>query len=145
MKIKFDIQDKFKELELHVCCDGKTKKSEDLYNLLQGIFLEKITVCKNYETMTVSLHEIVRIYSASKKIYLRTAEETFEVKERLYVLEERLQNFGFVRISNTEIVNTAQIAKLDLSYTGTIKMIMKNKDTTFVSRRYVSRIREVLK
>ena len=32
-----------------------------------------------------------------------------------------------------------------MSYTGTIKMYMNNGDETYVSRRYVSRIKEVLK
>ncbi|MBO6092254.1 MAG: LytTR family transcriptional regulator, partial [Oscillospiraceae bacterium] len=61
-----------------------------------------------------------------------------------YVLEETLHDRGFVRISNSEIVNISQIEKLDMSYAGTIKMFMKNGDETFVSRRYVSKIKSVL-
>ena len=86
----------------------------------------------------------MRIYSENKKVYVRTKEERFEVRDRLYVLEDMLREKGFVRISNSEIVNISQIEKLDMSYAGTIKMYMKNGDETFVSRRYVSRIKEVL-
>lgn len=108
------------------------------------MFNEKITVHKNHETKSVTTYEIVRIYSENKKVYLRTQKHTYEVRDRLYSLEEALRDKGFVRISNSEIVNISVIEKLDMSYTGTIKMYMKNGDETFVSRRYVGKIKDVL-
>ena len=144
MKILFDIQEKYRDIEIHICCEKRTKEALGLRDLLEGFLSSKITVHKNQETRSVTSYEIVRIYSESKKVYVRTKEETFEVRDRLYVLEESLGDRGFVRISNSEIVNISQIGKLDMSYTGTIKMFMKNGDETFVSRRYVSRIKAVL-
>ena len=144
MKILFDIQEKYRDIEIHICCEKRTKEALGLRDLLEGFLSSKITVHKNQETRSVSSYEIVRIYSESKKVFVRTKEETFEVRDRLYVLEESLGDRGFVRISNSEIVNISQIGKLDMSYTGTIKMFMKNGDETFVSRRYVSRIKAVL-
>ena len=144
MKILFDIQEKYRDIEIHICCEKRTKEALGLRDLLDGFLSSKITVHKNQETRSVTSYEIVRIYSESKKVYVRTKEETFEVRDRLYVLEESLGDRGFVRISNSEIVNISQIGKLDMSYTGTIKMFMKNGDETFVSRRYVSRIKAVL-
>ena len=144
MKILFDIQEKYRDIEIHICCEKRTKEALGLRDLLEGFLSSKITVHKNQETRSVTSYEIVRIYSESKKVYVRTKEDTFEVRDRLYVLEETLGDRGFVRISNSEIVNISQIGKLDMSYTGTIKMFMKNGDETFVSRRYVSRIKAVL-
>ena len=144
MKILFDIQEKYRDIEIHICCEKRTKEALGLRDLLDGFLSSKITVHKNQETRSVTSYEIVRIYSESKKVYVRTKEETFEVRDRLYVLEESLGDRGFVRISNSEIVNISQIGKLDMSYIGTIKMFMKNGDETFVSRRYVSRIKAVL-
>ena len=144
MKILFDIQEKYRDIEIHICCEKRTKEALGLRDLLDGFLSSKITVHKNQETRSVTSYEIVRIYSESKKVYVRTKEDTFEVRDRLYVLEESLGDRGFVRISNSEIVNISQIGKLDMSYIGTIKMFMKNGDETFVSRRYVSRIKAVL-
>ena len=144
MKILFDIQEKYKETEIHICCDKRSKEAIGLRDYLEGILISKITVHKNQEAKSVTTYEIVRIYSESKKVYVRTKEDTFEVRDRLYVLEETLRDRGFVRISNSEIVNISQIEKLDMSYAGTIKMFMKNGDETFVSRRYVSKIKSVL-
>lgn len=144
MKILLDIQEKYKDIEVHICSDTKSKNVLSLRDLLEGMFNEKITVHKNQETKSVTAYEIVRIYSENKKVYLRTPKYTYEVRDRLYSLEESLRDKGFVRISNSEIVNISQIEKLDMSYTGTIKMYMKNGDETYVSRRYVSKIKDVL-
>lgn len=144
MKIQLDIQEKYKEMEVHICSDAKTKDVLSLQDMLEGIFNRKITAHRNQETKLVTAYEIVRIYSENKKVNLRTKKHTYEVRDRLYSLEEALKDKGFVRISNSEIVNLLQIEKLDMSYTGTIKMYMKNGDETFVSRRYVSRIKDVL-
>lgn len=144
MKILLDIQEKYKDMEVHICSDTKTKDVLGLRELLEGMFNEKITVHKNQETKSVTIYEIARIYSEKKKVYLRTPKHTYEVRERLYSLEESLRDKGFVRISNSEIVNISQIEKLDMSFTGTIKIYMKNGDETYVSRRYVSKIKDVL-
>ena len=144
MKLLFDIQEQYREIEIHICSDQRSKEALGLRDLLEGLLFTKLTVYRNQETKSVSSYEIVRIYSENKKVYVRTKEESFEVRDRLYVLEDVLREKGFVRISNSEIVNISQIEKLDMSYAGTIKMYMKNGDETFVSRRYVSRIKEVL-
>lgn len=104
----------------------------------------KIRVHKEHESKVVVPSQIIRIYSQNKKVYVRTKDDCYEVKERLYTLEEQLKDRDFVRISNSEIVNIEQIEKLDMSHVGTIKMYMKNQDETYVSRRYVSKIKEVL-
>ena len=144
MKILLDIQEKYKEIEVHICSALKTKAVLGLRDLLEGMLNERITVHRNQETKSVTTYEVVRIYSENKKVYLRTQENTYEVRDRLYSLEETLSGKGFIRISNSEIVNISQIEKLDMGYSGTIKMYMKNGDETFVSRRYVSKIKDVL-
>ena len=70
---------------------------------------------------------------------------TFEVKLRLYELEEVLDSGSFVRISNSEIINLRRITAVDLSMTGTIRMTLEHEVTTYVSRRYVKKIKETLK
>lgn len=144
MKLLFVLNEKYKEPEIHLCCEKKTKEICDVRDLLEETLFTKITVYKNQEAKSVAAYEIVRLYSENKKVYARTAKETYEVRDRLYSLEELFRERGFVRISNSEIVNASQIDKLDMGYTGTIRIFLKNGDETYVSRRYVSKIKEVL-
>lgn len=144
MKIKFDIQDKYKDIEIHLCNKEKDSEILGIHQTLVNLLDMKIRVHKEHESKVVVPSQIIRIYSQNKKVYVRTKDDCYEVKERLYTLEEQLKDRDFVRISNSEIVNIEQIEKLDMSHVGTIKMYMKNQDETYVSRRYVSKIKEVL-
>lgn len=55
-----------------------------------------------------------------------------------------MDNSKFVRISNSEIVNLKKVKSLDLSFVGTICMELSNGTVSYVSRRYVSKIKKVL-
>ena len=67
----------------------------------------------------------------------------YQVRLRLYELEERLDN-RFVRISNSEIVNLKKVKSLDLSFVGTICMELSNREVSYISRRYVSKMKKIL-
>ena len=144
MKIKFDIRPQYTEPEIHLCNCEKNQELTDTYELLEKLLDTKIKVYKGPESGVVVPSQIVRIYSENKKVYIRTQDDCHEVKDRIYTLEELLKERGFVRISNSEIVNAQQIEKLDMSHAGTIKMYLQNGDETYVSRRYISKIKEVL-
>jgi DNA-binding LytR/AlgR family response regulator len=63
---------------------------------------------------------------------------------RLYEIEERLDNNNFVRISNSDIINLKKVKGFDLSLAGTICVILSNGTVTYVSRRFVARIKQLL-
>lgn len=87
---------------------------------------------------------ILRFYGEEKEVKAQTAEGVFTMRQRLYELEEALAGRRFVRISHSEIVNLRQVTALDLSLTGTIRMTLRGGVITYVSRRYVKKIKEVL-
>ena len=45
-------------------------------------------------------------------------------------------------MSNTDIVNIEYIEKFDLTFTGVIKIILKDKSVVQVSRRYMAKIKD---
>ena len=86
--------------------------------------------------------EIVRIYGESQRVYCETKAGRFLLRERLYELEARLDPRLFVRISNSEIVNSRRILRLDASLTGTLCLHMQNGAKAYASRRYVPGLRK---
>lgn len=87
---------------------------------------------------------IYRIYAANQKVFAITDKGEYVLRSRLYELEEQLVREKFIRISNSEIVNLTRIKNFDLSYAGTIGVTLTNGETTFVSRRYVPKIKQAL-
>ena len=69
--------------------------------------------------------------------------ESFLIKVPLYKLESELPR-NFVRISNSEIINTDRIIKLDISLTGTIRVLLEGGIESRVSRRYMPKVKGAL-
>ena len=127
MKIKYDIQDKYEELEIHLCNRERSTELLELRGLLENIIGTKIKVHKGQEYKSLTPAEIVRIYSQNKRVYVRTQAESFEVNDRIYVLEDQLQDRGFVRISNSELVNIRQIEKINIQLQAKYRLIEENE------------------
>ena len=86
--------------------------------------------------------EVVRIYGERQRVYAETLAGRFLLRERLYELEKRLDPRLFVRISNSEIVNSRRILRLDASLTGTLCLHMEGGAKAYASRRYVPGLRK---
>lgn len=112
------------------------KLSNKNATILTGIFNEQIEVIK--------LEDLIRIYSANGKVYAITKDKEYVLKKRLYELEEALDPNKFIRISNSEIVNIHKIKKFDFSISGTIIIEMEHNNRSYVSRRYVYKIKNLL-
>ena len=95
----------------------------------------------------VKTHQILRIYSLDKKVYLEceTEKEPLLLKMRLYEFEELADRYGwtdFIRISNTDIVNLSKVQKFDMSFSGVVKVIYGDERFAIVSRRYMNKIKD---
>ena len=90
-------------------------------------------------------HDLLRCYTAGQRVMAQTADgREYILRLRLYELEKLLDPARFTRISNGEIVDLKAVTALDLSLTGTIKMTLTGGVVTYVSRRYVKKIKEAL-
>ena len=88
--------------------------------------------------------DLIGIYSTAGKIFAVTGHGEYLLRLRLYELEDRLDKNIFVRISNSEIINLKKVKNFDLSFAGTICVTLSNGKATYVSRRYVSKIKQIL-
>lgn len=144
MKIKVEIDTACKETEITLRTNEMTDEIKEMIQKLSAYQHKILAGFKEDTIQLIDLTEIIRIYSADKKIFAQTQSSEFVIRLRLYELEERLDKSLFVRISNSEMVNIKAIKKIDLSYAGTISITLSNGTTTYVSRRYVKKIKQVL-
>lgn len=89
-------------------------------------------------------NDIYRIYASNGKVYAEAKNETFTLRLRLYEAEQRFDSQIFVRISNSEIINLKKVTNFDLSFVGTICVKLSNGTVTYVSRRYIAKIKQIL-
>jgi len=148
LKIDIRIDEKTQETTIIVQASKIDEEITEIINKLKEIENKNpkgtITGFKDDIVEIIDEHKIIRIYSSMQKVLAQTSIGTYLIKARLYELEERLDKNNFVRISNSEIINLKRVVNFDLSFSGTICVNLDNKETTYVSRRYVGKIKEVL-
>ena len=144
MKISVELDDNQKEIEVLI----KTAVMDDSVNaIIKKLSDEKPKIIVGFiddKAKILDENNIIRVYSANKKVYAITKDFEYILKIPLYAVIERVNQNNFVRISNTEIVNLKQIVEFDLSFTGTICIKLLNGDISYVSRRYVTSIKQTL-
>lgn len=121
--------------------------TEDIKALAEKLSAEDRGVVTAFRENSVKIlepEEIIRIYAYDGKVAAVTEQGEFFLRRRLYELEELLESKKFVRISNSEIINLKRVKEFDLSAAGTICVSLTNSEVTYVSRRYVSKIKKIL-
>ncbi|MGN0385202.1 MAG: LytTR family DNA-binding domain-containing protein [Lachnospiraceae bacterium] len=144
MVVRLKIAPQYKEPEIHICSDKEDAKTKEILTSVENLFGSSIFAYREEEVFKIPTMEIVKIYTENKNVYIATTKGNYRIRERLYEMESRLSQNGFVRISNTDLVNVDKIERLDTGITGTIIMKLSGGIEAYVSRRYVSKIKKAL-
>jgi Response regulator of the LytR/AlgR family len=144
MQVEIKLDDTCTEPKVIIVVDELTDEINEIVKKLSETHLQAIAGFRDGQVEVLQPDKIVRIYTESPKVYAQTEQGIYLVKLRLYELEEKLDKDEFVRISNSEIINLKSMINLDLSLSGTICVRLRGGITTYVSRRYVARIKQLL-
>ena len=139
MRVKLEIDPSLREAEVTI----RAPKVTDEVLLTQRMLETKSLIgYREGEVIPLSMSSLLRIYTEDQRIFAQTADGVYQLRQRMYMLEELLDKSVFLRISNAEIVNSRAILRMDLSVSGTIGVELQGGIRTFASRRYVKKIRE---
>ena len=143
MKIKINIDKDIDETSVIINAAKMSKDIDNLVSIINNASDKNLVGYKDELVYFIPHDEVVRFYIYDKMVKLETMTVTYNVKSTLRGLEETLER-NFIRISNSEIVNLRYISHVDLSDRGTIKIVFKNNQYTYASRRNVGLIKERL-
>lgn len=144
MKVEIKIDSDCKEPKVTVLTDKMTDEVKELIRKLSEEAPQMITGFRDDTVKVLEQPDILCVYATAGKVFAVTNHGEYLLRLRLYELEERLDKHSFVRISNSEIVNLKKVTGFDLSFSGTISVALSNGTVTYVSRRYVAKIKQVL-
>ncbi len=144
MEFEIKIDEKYTTPKIIIYTNEITQEISDLLKKLSNDSSKLITGFKDEEIFLINPDDVINIYSERQKIYLRCVNNTFKLKSRLYELEDMFSGTSLLRISNSEIVNFNKVQSLDMSINGTITLKFNTGDKSFVSRRYVGKIKKYL-
>lgn len=144
MKIEVELDEKCLETKVIIRAQKMTDEIAALMQRLTNEVRQEIVGFDGDVALLLEPSDIVRIYAAVGKVFAVTGDKEYVLRLRLYEAEERLNGKDFVRISNSEIINIKKAIKFDLSTAGTICVSLSNGNISFVSRRYVTKIKNTL-
>lgn len=144
VQIEIKIDGSYTEPKIIILTAAVTDEVNKIVDKLSKETPQIISGSKNEKVEVIEQGDLIRVYANAGKVYAVTDKGEYTIRLRLYEMEERLNYNQFVRISNSEIINLKKVENFDLSFTGTICVKLVNGTTTYVSRRYVSKIKTIL-
>ena len=135
MQIEIKIDEKCKEPKIIVMTD---KMTDEVNAIIKRLSDEQPQVIAGFREDVVEVlepSEIYRVFAESGKVFAETNHGE---------AEQRLDSKTFVRISNSDIINLRKVKSFDLSFVGTICITLSNGTVTYVSRRSVAKIKQLL-
>lgn len=144
MKLEIKLDPACTEPLVTVQTDKMTQEVEGIVRRLTQQTPKLLTGSRGGVLEILEPEMVYRIYASGGKVSAVTEKGEYVLRQRLYELEECLDGSCFVRISNAEIINLKKVRGFDLSITGTIRVTLTDGSATYVSRRYVGKIKQVL-
>lgn len=145
MKVDIQIDSSCKEPEATIRAASLTSEVQQAAEMLAAMGTPSyLAGFKDGSAHLLEPADVRRVYAAGGKVFAVTKDGEYTLRMRLYEAEQRLTGKGFIRISHSEILNLQDVKRFDLSLSGTILVELSDGTTSFVSRRYVKRIRMAL-
>ncbi len=89
--------------------------------------------------------DLVYAESVDERLFLYTAADSYEIRMKLYELEDMLKSKSFLRVSKSMIVNLMKITSVRPALNGRFSAVLKNGEEIIISRKYVPALKQILK
>lgn len=143
MKIEIFVDETAAELKVSVTCRRLTPDVERILAALR-MTDHQLTARKGDEIYLLDMARIVYIESVDRKCFVYTADEVYESEFRLYELEQRLEEYGFFRVSKSFLIRLQSIQSLKADINRRIRVTMTNGEQIIASRQYAEALKKRL-
>lgn len=143
MKIEILVDEKAADLKISVTCRQLTPDVEKMIATLR-MMNHQLTARKEDEIYLLDIAQILYIESVDRKCFLCTADEVYESDFRLYELEQRLEEYGFCRVSKSCLIQLQNIQSLKADIDRKIRITMSNGEQIVASRQYAEQLKRRL-
>ncbi|MGT2800121.1 LytTR family DNA-binding domain-containing protein [Streptococcus marmotae] len=144
MKIRIELDDGLDDVEVVIRTANLTDQVNQIQSLLSKMNQPSLVFYKESSEYFVKLEEILFFETDGAKIFAHSKTDAYEVKLKLYELEEILP-ITFCRISKSSIANVRLVYSLDKSFSGTSRIrFADTHKVVHVSRHYYQLLKERL-
>ena len=144
MKVEVHIDSHFQEEAVTITAPTLSTRVEQVRDFVEMLEQkERLRAKKEGETYLVETRLFHRFYIENRQVVGETKDDHFILTGPLYQLSEDLPSY-FLKISQSEIINTKEIDHLHFTTSGSVQIYLKNGSLAYSSRRYLKAIKEKL-
>lgn len=145
MKIRLVVKDKKKFEDKLLKAGFEITDDASIVLLEEDFIIDQVIGKVNDELVVIHINDIIFFESIDRHIYVYTKNNKYQIKERLFELEQILDAKKFIRISQAVIVNRYMIQKITPLIGSKYTLIMSNQTKVIVTRNYYFKFREFFK
>lgn len=144
MKVSLDIDSRFDETLVTIECPELTEDVQEVLTFIKGSTTKFLIGKEGDMQHIIKPNEIHYCHTENEKVIAVTKKGSFQLRERLYELEELLPTHQFIRLSKSVIANLYELSRFEASFNGTLCVHFKSGAKEYVSRTYVKDIKNAL-
>jgi len=143
MNISIEEIDKKLPEEILIRCHEIDEEIEEIVRNLQAEPL--VILGYLHDTVhRIQLRDIYYFEAVDGKVFLYCKDQVYEVKQKLYELEELCKVKNCFRASKSTILNITKISSVHPFFSGRFEAVLDNGERTIISRQYVPVLKKML-
>lgn len=119
-----------------------TKDFEEIKEYVQHKGDALTEYMQNKERVSVRVEDILYFETVDGRVFAYTVDGVYEIKGRLYQVEERVSRRTICRASKTMLVNVEHITSVRTALNGRLYARMENGEEILITRRYAREIED---
>lgn len=143
--LKISIEEISRELEEEILIRCH-EVDEEIHKIVSKLKTETLIILgyQNDRVHRINLRDIYYFEAVDGKVFLYCKDNVFEVKYKLYELEEICKEKECFRATKSTILNIAKITSVHPSFSGRFEAMLDNGERVVISRQYVPVLKKML-
>lgn len=129
------------EEEVLIYAHEKSQLVLDIENIVKSSSVE-LKGYYNDEIIIINPIDVSCFISEANKVYAMIGDKRYQIRYRLYQLEEMEINKSFIKINQSCYANIKRIKKFESTITGALKVIFNNGYVDYIARRELKNVKE---
>ena len=118
----------------------RTRLVDDIESLVLSSEID-LTGSYDNEIIKIDINDVVCFISENNKVYALVGDKKYQIKYRLYQIEELNLNI-FIKVNQSCLANKTKIKRFESTIGGSLKVVFNNGYVDFIARRELKNVKK---
>lgn len=105
---------------------------------------DKLPCIEEGSIVMVEPRSVYYFEAVDDRVFAYCESKVYEIRRKLYELEQQFENTDFLRVSKSVIINLSKIKRLTPGFSGRFEALLDNGERAVISRQYVPALKKKL-